>query len=146
MRLSVFPLSSTKAAGKSDLRPLPTLARSPRPSQTCIWPSNSEALISTSFSRDREEKRNLMENGDGDKEKVSLGACLGVGCGLRAPWIHLLTGASSPTDRSAIPAMSGSHDRHAPRKVPPQQNGCAQQVQGEHPPVPCQTAELCHCV
>lgn len=37
-----------------------------------------------------------MENGDGDKEKVSLGACREVGCGLRTLWIHLLTGASSP--------------------------------------------------
>lgn len=75
--------------------------------------------------RDREEKKNLMENGDGDKEKVSLRACLGVDYGLRAQWIHLLTGASSPTDRSAIPAMPSSHDCHAPCKVPPQQNGCA---------------------
>lgn len=83
-----------------------------------------------------------MENGDGDKEKVRLGDRLGVGCGLRAPWIHLLTGASSPTDRSAIPAVPSGHDRHAPRKVPPKQNGCAQQVQGECPCHPRQRSSI----
>lgn len=37
-----------------------------------------------------------MENGDGDKEKVSAGACPGVGCGLgesarvaHSPWVPL---------------------------------------------------------
>lgn len=34
------------------------------------------------FFRDREEKKGPLENGDGDKEKVSAGACPGVGCGL----------------------------------------------------------------
>uniref|UniRef100_A0A8D1EEY5 Polycomb group ring finger 2 n=1 Tax=Sus scrofa TaxID=9823 RepID=A0A8D1EEY5_PIG len=33
-------------------------------------------------------------------------------------------------DRGALPAMPSSHDRHAPRKVSPQQDGRAQQVQG----------------
>lgn len=40
-------------------------------------------------------------------------------------------GASPSADRGAFPAMSSSHDRHASRQVSPQQDGCAQQVQGE---------------
>lgn len=33
--------------------------------------------------RDREERKSLVENGDGDKEKVSFGTCPGVSCGPR---------------------------------------------------------------
>lgn len=40
-------------------------------------------------------------------------------------------GASSPADRCALPAMPSSHDCHASCQVSPQQDGCAQQVQGE---------------
>uniref|UniRef100_A0A8D1N976 Polycomb group ring finger 2 n=1 Tax=Sus scrofa TaxID=9823 RepID=A0A8D1N976_PIG len=62
--------------------------------------------------RDREEKKGPLENGDGDKEKVSAEP------------------AQEWADRGALPAMPSSHDRHAPRKVSPQQDGRAQQVQG----------------
>lgn len=72
-----------------------------------------------------------MENGEGDKEKVSVGAFTGVSCTLRVPWDRPSHWDLFPTDRGALPAMPSSHDCHAPRKVSPQQNGCTQQVQGE---------------
>lgn len=53
-------------------------------------------LHSFSFCRDREEKKGPLENGDGDKEKVSAGVCPGAGCGLGesagvdpSPWVPL---------------------------------------------------------
>lgn len=42
-------------------------------------------------------------------------------------------GASPPADGGAIPAMPSGHDCHASRQVSSQQDGCAQQVQGESP-------------
>lgn len=37
----------------------------------------------------------------------------------------------SPEERAAVPALPGCHDCHALGQVPPQQDGCSQQVQGE---------------
>lgn len=53
-----------------------------------------DLLLPSFSSRDREEKKSLMENGDGDKEKVSVGASSGVSC--KCHGIDLLTGTSSP--------------------------------------------------
>lgn len=51
---------------------------------------------------------------------------LGEGLG----WATAL-GCLSLADGGAFPAMPSGHDCHAPRQVSPQQDGCAQQVQGE---------------
>lgn len=44
-------------------------------------------------------------------------------------------GCILPADRGALPAVPGSHDSHASRQVSAQQDGRAQQVQGENQPL-----------
>uniref|UniRef100_A0A5F9D093 Polycomb group ring finger 2 n=1 Tax=Oryctolagus cuniculus TaxID=9986 RepID=A0A5F9D093_RABIT len=67
-----------------------------------------------------------------DDEIVSLSIEFlrrGVGPGRR-PGQTPPHGASAPADGGALPAVPGSHDGHASRQVPPQQDGRAEQVQG----------------
>lgn len=88
-----------------------------------------------------------MENGDGDKEKVS------ERWGLHRSELRAESAVDRPshwdlfpTDRGALPAVPSSHDGHAPCKVSPQQNGRTQQVQGECLPAPSQTLGVHQCV
>ncbi|XP_056218194.1 polycomb group RING finger protein 2 isoform X1 [Falco biarmicus] len=67
----------------------------------------------------REEKKGTVENGDLEKEKQRLSP--------RPP------PAAPPEERGTVPALPRRDDRHAPGQVPPQQDGCSQQVQGGGP-------------
>lgn len=115
----------------------------------------------------REEKKGSIENGDLEKDKVSawgqgtgssVRSHIGMVGGQGGPPGRLLTGwelpppagglsamslpcpplAVSPEERGAVPALSCRDDGHAPGQVPPQQDGCSQQVQGgREPPAGC---------
>lgn len=130
MRLSVFPLSSTKESGKFNLSPFFPLARPPRPRQTCAFdPASARSSAPFLFLQGpRGEEEPHGERGWGQGE----GECWGLlRSELQVPWDRPSHRDLFPTDRGALPAMPSSHDCHAPRKVSPQQNGRTQQVQGE---------------
>lgn len=128
--MSACPLSSMKASGKFNLRPFSTLAHSPT-RHACVLQLQSTASFSRLPGTER-RRRASWRMGTGTRRRCTSGLSRS-GLWAESAWTHLLTGASSPTDRSSVPAMPGGHDRHAPRQVPPQQNGCAQQIQGECP-------------
>lgn len=118
MRSSASPSSSTKASGKSGPHlvlsgvlgwvPSPSCPRSPGgTSEACALadPAHSRVslLHSLSLCRDQEEKKGPLENGDGDKEKVSAEPAQEWGAG----W-------------GSVPGVDPS-----PRSLSPSRQGCA---------------------
>lgn len=69
----IVSLSIEFYEGVRQVQPPPLFYPGPFSNQTCMCPAAPVYSFFLSPSRDREEKKSLVENGDGDKEKVHLG-------------------------------------------------------------------------